>query len=357
MKTGKTLQELVTEIERQAKSKSDYLAQAEKLYVDHNDGRLGISQTVAPMALKQHAHRQLGEYVGIPAVYYDRLLSNPELFAANVNHWLAGKSGERRMVRALDGNVRALLSESYKRVDNIHVANVALEGLSKVPGIKVVSTEVTESRLYIKAVSTDVVAKVNGSPRVGDLVEAGVLITNSEVGLGAINVKRFMNFLACLNGLVLDKGGYRAAHIGRRHDPELDGILSEETLRLEGATVLSKVADVLHAYFDPEKHRAFVQEISNTTQEKIVGDVPAAVRVLGDELNLLQGERNSVLDHLIRGGDLSRFGLVQAVTRTAEDVESYDRATELEEAGGRILTLPKSAWKRVSEAEPLLKAA
>ncbi len=51
-----------------------------------------------------------------------------------------------------------------------------------------------------------------------------------------------------------------------------------------------------------------------------------------------------MLRHLATGGDFTRFGLLNAVTRTAEDAESYDRAIELERVGGEILEMPRSAF-------------
>jgi len=44
--------------------------------------------------------------------------------------------------------------------------------------------------------------------------------------------------------------------------------------------------------------------------------------VLSNRLSLTQDEQSSVLRHLIEGGDLSQYGLINAVTRT--------RATELD---------------------------
>lgn len=66
--------------------------------------------------------------------------------------------------------------------------------------------------------------------------------------------------------------------------------------------------------------------------------------------SLNEGEKNSVLQHLIQGGDLSRYGLFNAVTRSAEDQESYDRATEMERLGGEIIDLPATEWKEMALA-------
>ena len=58
--------------------------------------------------------------------------------------------------------------------------------------------------------------------------------------------------------------------------------------------------------------------------------------------------QESILPHLIRGGDISQYGLVNAVTRASQDVECYDRATQLEYVGGDILSLSGNQWKDVS---------
>ena len=53
---------------------------------------------------------------------------------------------------------------------------------------------------------------------------------------------------------------------------------------------------------------------------------------------------------LIDGGDLSAWGLVNAVTSLAHKATSYDRAVELESAGGALIDLPSQEWKRILEA-------
>ena len=42
--------------------------------------------------------------------------------------------------------------------------------------------------------------------------------------------------------------------------------------------------------------------------------------------------------------------MLNAVTRTAEDIESYDRATEIERLGSSVLYLPTSTWREVATA-------
>ena len=58
----------------------------------------------------------------------------------------------------------------------------------------------------------------------------------------------------------------------------------------------------------------------------------------------------SYINHLIKGGDLSGYGLVNAVTRYSQDVEDYDRATEFEALGGKLIELSGREWKGLAEA-------
>ena len=88
------------------------------------------------------------------------------------------------------------------------------------------------------------------------------------------------------------------------------------------------------------------------------GDDPIkTVDLLCDRYILNRQENASILMHFMKGGDLSHFGLVNAVTRASQDVKDYNRATELERIGGvlleegiekavpkaKILMLPKAA--------------
>lgn len=57
-----------------------------------------------------------------------------------------------------------------------------------------------------------------------------------------------------------------------------------------------------------------------------------------------------MLQHLIESKDMTKFGLVNAVTRYSQDVKDYDRATDLERMGGQVLELKGSQWKTIAEA-------
>jgi hypothetical protein len=177
------------------------------------------------------------------------------------------------------------------------------------------------------------------------------MISNSEVGLGAVSVDPFRNFLACLNGMVINKAGLRRAHIGTRlsGDDNIAELLADDTRVAEDRAVLLKVRDVVRAAMDAAQFFKWMEQLEATTSRRIEGNPVEVVELLAAEQQFNAGEKSSVLKYLIEGGDLSQYGLVNAVTRTAEDLPSYDRATEFEALGGRLVDLSASEWTRISE--------
>ena len=161
-----------------------------------------------PFQLNENAHRQLGLQLKIPAPYYERMRAeNPGLLMANVNGWFQQSPDTRRMVRTLDGTARAILSDRYRRIDNYEVAQTVLPIISEMQGARIESCELTDTRMYIKVVNERIQTEVVP----GDIVQAGILISNSEVGMGSVSVKPLIYRLVCTNGMVADVG------VGKRH--------------------------------------------------------------------------------------------------------------------------------------------
>jgi hypothetical protein len=73
------------------------------------------------------------------------------------------------------------------------------------------------------------------------------------------------------------------------------------------------------------------------------------VEVLAQRYMLNDDERSGVLRHLIEDGQLSGYGLVNAVTHYSQAVDNYDRATEFEALGGRLIELTAQEWKGLVE--------
>lgn len=350
MKMGRTLTEMAQALETQQRQKKDYVADTRALEMTPA-GKLAVAHDSSQtFDITPHAHRQIGDRIGIPAKYYDRMRSSaPELLQLNVNHWFQTQP-EQRMIRTLGSNARAFLSRRYRRLDNFDLAEAVLPMLLEMDGAQVVSCELTETRMYLKVVTT----KLQADVKVGDPVQAGVCVSNSEIGLGSLRVEPLVYRLVCTNGMVSpDRSSRnRFTHLGKAaaDTPSAYELFSDKTLEADNAAFFLKVQDLVRDAVDRTKFEQLVTQMSATSNREIQGNPVKAVEVLSDRLKLQQEESSGVLQHLIRGGDLTQWGLLNAVTRTAQDVESYDRATELEGMGATVMTLPASQWKEIAMA-------
>lgn len=352
MKTGLSLTQLAIELERRAGQKKDFVANTNKLWMNGKN-EIELDRTEmngSSLPVNSIAHRQIAAKLDIPAKYYDRMLTDAqELLSFNVNHWLTN-SGERRMVRTLDGKVRAFLSDKYQRIENEEIANVVLPILMEQQDLKIASCEITESRMYIKAIFPS----IQGEVVKGDVVESGIFISNSEVGQGAVNIQPFIHRLVCLNGMVINDAAYRGRHVGARASVSdaVYELLSDETKAQDDKVILMKVKDVVKSAFNPEIFKGHLQQMREAaTGERMSGNPAEAVKLLARKEGLSEFEQGSVLRNLIEGADLTRWGLLNAVTATAkEDALTYDRATELETLGGKILNFPRQEWSHLAQA-------
>ena len=272
---------------------------------------------------------------------------NPELLAQNVNSWFA-MTPQKRMVRTLDGNARAFLSERYRRIDNAEIAEAVLPILAEMPDVRIESCEITESKMYLKAVNPRLTAEVVP----GDIVQSGILITNSEVGMGSMSIQPLVYRLVCTNGMVVNDARTRKYHVGRGNEAAEDYTLySSETLAADDRALLLKVRDTVRAVVDQTRFERVIEMMREAKEAKITStDIPQMVELAAADYGLNKAEGSGVIDHLIRGGDLSLYGLSNAITRAAQDVESYDRSTEMESIGYTVLGMSRSDWQRLNAA-------
>jgi hypothetical protein len=336
MKNGKTIQELAIEIQRQQDAKRDFLISTDKIKAFVNDDHVEIGfgikdndEELFTAPLTKNGHVQLGGFCDIPKKYYDMMLAHPSLLATNLQHWLERSSG-KRMVRSLDGNVRAFLSDKYRRLDNYDLAQNVLPMLLEADA-QIESCEITDSKLYIKAITHKVQAEV----KTGDVVSAGIVISNSETGHGSLSVKPLIYRLVCQNGAIVDDYAMRKYHAGKHTDMEQIEF-SNETIKADDKAFWLKVRDLVKFSLHETTFERIVESMRESTQRKIE-EPTKAIELITKKFSLGETEQKNILTHLIQGADLTSWGLGNAVTRMAQDVPSYDRSTELETIGYQIM--------------------
>ena len=344
-KLGLNINELAKKITDQAEKKVDMVVDSRSMQllpVEQDDVTTNAPVLMSiddskQMEITSTAHRQLATRLQIPYAYYERVMNNnPVLLAENVNNWL-GQTQNKRMIRTYqaDGStvwdlMRADLSNKYLTFDNEDVAEAVLPVMFD-EQLEIISSNVTEKKLYIKAV-TD---KLTGEIEKGDVVRGGVIVSNSEVGYGSVNVQAFIERLVCMNGMIAETS-FRRRHIGASHD--ITDLLSRDTLNKTSEALVGQEQDVVRNVLSNEGFNNVLGKLRETTETEIAKPIDA-VEIIQKQFRFTEDEKDSVLNHLIKGGDTTKWGLTNAVTRASQDLEDYDRATEFEKFGWDVANL------------------
>ena len=353
MKQGKTLQELGTELQRQRSLRKDFVADTRSLEMESGEAgariRLFLENQEHVFGISDTAHQQIASRLQIPFRYYQKMqTAYPGLLDENVNGWFA-KAPERRMVRVLDGRIRAFLSDRYRRLDNLELCAAVLPVIQAMKGADIESCEVTDTHMYIKVINKKLKAEVS----VGDVVQAGFCISNSEVGLGSLKVEPLIFRLVCKNGLIVKDYTQKKYHVGRQVEAEEDAayeLYSDETLAQDDKAFFMKVQDTVRCAVDEARFQLTVDKMRAAMQIPLARDPVQEVELLADKFMLSQNERGDVLRQLFMGRDNSLYGLINAVTAASQIADSYERATDMERIGGELLVM--SLPKQLAEAAP-----
>ena len=341
MKQGKSLQALGEELQRQRRLRKDFLADTSSLEMEAGttgaDMRILLDDKVQTFAISPIAHQQIASRLQIPFRYYQKMQTEyPSLLEENVNGWFS-QNPEKRMLRVLDGKVRAFLSDRYRRLDNLELCAAVLPIIQEMKGAEIASCEVTEAHLYLKVINKRLKAEVG----VGDIVQAGFCLSNSEVGMGSLKVEPLVYRLACKNGMIIKDFAQKRFHIGKQVEGDGDEayeLYSDETLQADDKAFFLKVQDTVRCAVDEAKFQLTVDKLREARKIPIEHDPVRAVEELADKFMLTQAERGDVLRQLFMAGDSSRYGLIQAVTAASQICSDYERATDLERIGGEILS-------------------
>ena len=215
-------------------------------------------------------------------------------------------------------------------------------------GANIHSCHITASKIYIKGVVEHIQATVpppdGGHQTTPVVVSPGIVISNSETGEASLTIQPAVHFLRCTNLATWAQHSLRRRHIGQvltDTDDDIQQFLSERTKSLSDAALWARVSDLTIAALEGKVFNTIVEDLRQArTQYMKHGAATATVERLAEQRGLQEYERSGILEYLMQGGDFTKFGLSNAVTSYSQDVESYERATYLEELGGEVITPP-----------------
>lgn len=346
MKTGLTSFAALGEaIDNQIAQNNDYVVQSGAVEMNESGDGLTVvtDDEILELKVSDTAHRQLAQATGIHGNYYSKMRREaPHLIAGNINHWLQCQSSRTHVLRTMGNTARAFLGGGYEIIDHDQVMEALFPELEKLgTNLELLSTDITDHRLYIKLAFP----KVEGEIRKGDIIRSGVTITNSETGEGGLNVYPANFRLICLNGMTRMEEGERLTvrHSGSKFR-ELGQILDRD----RAAVKLEQFVEHFSKAHDEATFQRTLNQMRRTTEMRIEVSTDELMERARRHFGMTQAEQVQALNHLLVDEDLTAYGLMNAITRTAHNPDSYDRATELEAIGSQVLNLSDTQWRELA---------
>lgn len=306
------------------------------------------------------ASEHLSERLGIPRRYYARCETEaPPLLARQVNHWLQADDRSfyvRTFMGADDtpGILRSVSSDRFRPFDDMDMTMACLQGISESGVVDPNSLEInidrSMRRMYMRIVAPTVGLDVpdlvghyrdprtNRHGRDFGIVNAQITIKNSEVGEGASVVVPGLNLLVCKNGMTRVVDSVRSVHVGGKHE---EGVVdwSDDTQQKTLAVVTAKVRDAVRTFLSPEYLASLVAELRKVAG-KPISDPIKAIENVTKQFKFSEVEQAGILSAFIKGGDLTAFGVAQAMTSYAQDAAvTADRRSEFEDSAWDAMTL------------------
>jgi hypothetical protein len=312
-----------------------------------NVGKVGakfnMPTGVEDFTIHPHAIRQVAEKLQIPTKYLTELLFASDDWKQTLgyqilnthNGWL---ERNKVLVRAVGTEVRAFLSDQYRRLDSERIFGTHIDAVFECGGA-LSDGFMDDTRVMIESIRPkpiEIQTVLNGII----LIAFGTRTDSSDYGDGALNLRSFILNGACLNGAVRQTA-LRTVHLGAKLPANIG--LSNETYELDSKATASAVRDLTRGLYSDANIKDRVLEIQASAEDRI--DPVTAIKQLFLAGKIFKGEQDKIGELLMRNdprqgiqGEATLWKLAQGVSAFAntEEIEPR-RRMELQEVAGDLL--------------------
>lgn len=284
-----------------------------------------------PIAVRDLAFGQLAQRIGAPPAYLKTLPGKLQI--ACVNYGMT-RQKQSALLRLAGGEVRAIVSDRYAAIDDALLLDVVEETLDR-------AGYLAETRVRASAVGSHTLLRItlpaeSVAVRKDDVIEYGLDIGNSEVGLRSVQITPITYRLICTNGMRAwrSEAAVRMRHVG---DPKR----LEEQLRDAIPVAFAEARGDLDRW-----RRATEVLVDNALEEiealRALGLGQSEVQAVGRELATAQGllPSSSSAETITRAlaTSTTAFDVANAITAVARDRGDVAARLSMEEVGHRYLT-------------------
>ena len=327
-----SLAELVQVVGEQERGKRDFLVETSQLAMKTEDEvsylHIPAGRGTESFILNETARAQLADRLEIPFRFAEHLRQeHPVLLDQTVNT-LFRSHPEKRLIRTLGEQCRAILSPKYRILDNFAFIGAVLPALAGMPDAEVRECFLTDTHMQLSLTFNKAQALV----QVGDPVCYGVLLQNSEVGVGSLSAASYIWRKVCGNGLVIpqvDGPAMRRYHLGKRID-DLSRLPNDREVWMAYQDHVRNIAD-------KGRFPQIVDRLQAAAQSPVEENPVVAVEKLAKRFQLTKEESELVLDRYLAGCENSLWGMINAVTEAAKGAETVQRRVDLQTIGGKMM--------------------
>lgn len=296
-----------------------------------------------PFTMHMHAVRQVAEKLKIPGAYLTSLLLG-DAWQKTLAYEILNKHNswferDKMLVRAVGPQVRAFLSDRYRRLDSElifghHIEEIFANGGALSDGY------MDDTKIMIESILPSpikVETKLNGIV----WLAFGTRMDSSDYGDGALNLRSFILNGVCLNGAVRSSI-MRMIHLGAKLPDNVP--LSPKTYELDSMTTASAIKDITKELYSSTVIKERMLEIKAASEVTV--DPVTYIKHLFSTGKLLKGETEEVGKILMMNnpktgvqGESTLWKISQGITYFANN-EQIDarRRMELQEIAGDVFS-------------------
>jgi len=285
-------------------------------------------------------HKNLASKFKIPYHYYKRIKEEePNLYEKTIN--ILNKDNKAHLFRTHSvkkpfriknilkgkscGDLRALLSDRYKIMDNKEVLNY-LEPRFDKSNFVLLSGYQDENIMSMKIRFTNLI----GSVRQSDTVYGGIYLRNSEVGRSSLTISALIYRLVCTNGLMLPNAETvsNTFHLGSKN------ILGYSPNYIIPTEALNRIDEVINHLLSKEMFKNNLRHLRQTTEVQVK---KVKYKKIKEFYQTTDDEEKMIKEEFEKENDFTVYGLIQAFTSTARKIKDIQRSLYLERIGGLII--------------------
>ena len=238
---------------------------------------------------------------------------------------------------------RALLTPSYKRIDDDFIFPIIDKVLKLYPEFKFLGGRNTGDRTFARYITTEPVLTIGKRK-----IYVGFQITNSEVGQSGFIIEFFLCDGFCDNGMVFGMEGlelFYMKHSGKRMHTDITGLLPSNPFanQHDRYDMELKIESRIHDMILPTKIEAIKDLVLGSFERSFDKDPEVIIEKFGKYYSCTEEEIDLAKEEF-DPNERHAYGLQAAFTSAGQKVGSFERRAELDRIGGMIVEQPQSKW-------------